>query len=142
MPAFRDRPSRALYMRDYRRRKREAREAASREAAPVTRAPPGRSSRRPGGMGTGDPDRAAWTPSCRRADGPAALRRGLPEGVMGGARVGPQHVPQKWKIGYLCRALPRLPRGTAADTGENGGEKLVHGSGGIVSLRAEQNSAR
>ena len=25
--------------------------------------------------------------------------------------------------------------------GENGGEKLVHGSGGIVSLRAEQNSA-
>ena len=24
----------------------------------------------------------------------------------------------------------------------NGGEKLVHGSGGIVSLRAEQNSAR
>ena len=39
MPAFRDRPSRALYMRDYRRRKREAREAASREAAPVTRAP-------------------------------------------------------------------------------------------------------
>ena len=25
---------------------------------------------------------------------------------------------------------------------ENGGEKLVHGSGGIVSLRAEQNSAR
>ena len=25
---------------------------------------------------------------------------------------------------------------------ENGGEKLVHGSGGMVSLRAEQNSAR
>ena len=25
---------------------------------------------------------------------------------------------------------------------ENGGEKLVHGCGGIVSLRAEQNSAR
>ena len=24
---------------------------------------------------------------------------------------------------------------------ENGGEKLVHGGGGIVSLRAEQNSA-
>ena len=39
MPAFRDRPSRALYMRDYRRRKREAREAASREAVPVTKTP-------------------------------------------------------------------------------------------------------
>ena len=30
----------------------------------------------------------------------------------------------------------------ATDADENGGEKLVHGSGGIVSLRAEQNSAR
>ena len=28
------------------------------------------------------------------------------------------------------------------DPSENGGEKLVHGSGGMVSLRAEQNSAR
>ena len=31
--------------------------------------------------------------------------------------------------------------GTDGETPGNGGEKLVHGSGGIVSLRAEQNSA-
>ena len=142
MPAFRDRPSRALYMRDYRRRKREAREAASREAAPVTRAP------------LADPvgALAAWAretlivpPGHPLAGEPMALppfAEDFLRASWGGARVGPQHVPQKWKIGYLCRALPRLPRGTAADTGENGGEKLVHGSGGIVSLRAEKNSAR
>ena len=34
-----------------------------------------------------------------------------------------------------------LNHGSELVTGGNGGAKLVHGSGGIVSLRAEQNSA-
>ena len=35
----------------------------------------------------------------------------------------------------------RVAMDAFADSDGNGGAKLVHGSGGIVSLRAEQNSA-
>ena len=42
---------------------------------------------------------------------------------------------------HYCRFATSIVDGCDKPTGGNGGAKLVHGSGGIVSLRAEQNSA-